>query len=230
MRMRRALALGGLALVLAALGAEGLIRVRAHARYGRYLDIYDLHHRLAVTNLLVPLPDLDVPFGNGTRVQTDERGFRSPPVAVPKLPGTLRLAFLGASSTFCSQVSCNERTWPHLVRVGVQERFPGLAVDHVNAGVTSYCLAESLQDFEQRVAAVEPDVVVICHAANDLAVDTHVLAEREGLAEPARRPGWLERHSLLWRLVRKNLAFQASQREGRGEGPKLACDLDALAA
>jgi len=229
MRARRTAGFGILALALALLGAEGLIRLRARARYGRYLDIYDLHERLP-SNLLVPLPYLDVPFGNGTRIQTDEHGFRSPPLAMPKPPGTLRLAFLGASTTFCSQVASNERTWPHLVRVALQEHYRELRIEHVNAGVTSYCVADSLQNFEERVAAVDPDVVVICQLANDLAVDTHALAESAGLAEPARTPGWLERTSLLVRLIRKNAAFQASQREGRGAGPKLASDMDALAA
>src|SRR5262245_48253258 len=110
MLSRRTIGFALLALLLALLGAEGLIRMRAHAKYGRYLDIYDLHERLP-TNLLVPLPNLDVVFGNGTRIRTDEHGFRSPPVAMPKPSGTLRLAFVGASTTFCSQVASNERTW-----------------------------------------------------------------------------------------------------------------------
>jgi lysophospholipase L1-like esterase len=230
MRSRTVLACAALALVLAPLGAEGLIRLRAHAKYGRYLDIYDLHHRLPETNLLVPLANLDVEFGAGTRVQTDEHGFRSSPVAVPKPARTLRLAFLGASTTFCSQVASNARTWPALVRDGLQERWPALAVECVNAGVTSYTILDSLQNLEQRVAAVEPDVIVIYDAANDLAVDTHALAEAAGLAEPARVPSWLERTSLLWRLIRKNRDFLAAQREGRGAGTKLRCDMEALAA
>src|SRR6185436_2389146 len=143
MKASRLLVFGALGLALALLGAEGLIRVRAHLRFGRYLDIYDLHHRLE-SGLLAPLPNLDTAFAGNTRVQTDERGFRSPPVRVPKPPRTLRLAFLGASTTFCSQVASNEKTWPRLVQLALQEQLPDVTVEHVNAGVTSYTLADSV--------------------------------------------------------------------------------------
>jgi len=229
MNGKKLLAFGIVVLAGAVLGAEGLARARAHARYGPYLDIYELHHRTP-TGLLVPLADLDLEFGGRCRIRTDEHGFRSAPVPVPKPPGTLRLAFLGSSTTFCAQASTNEKTWPSLVTAALQERFPDLVVDHVNAGVTSYCLADSIAGLEQRVAAVAPDVVVYYEAANELAVDTHVLAEAAGLAEPEHVPGWLERHSLLWMLVQKNRRFVDSQREGRGDGPKLQCDLERLAA
>lgn len=227
MKASRLIVFGALALAGALLGAEGLTRVRAHARFGDYLDVYEIHHRLP-SGLLVPLPDLDVAFAH-TRVRTDEHGFRSPPVALPKPPRTLRLAFLGASTTFCSQVSRNEKTWPSLVQLALAQRFPDVTVEHVNAGVTSYTLADSRQALEERVAAVEPDVIVFYEAANEIAVDTHALAEAAGMVGPAHRPGWLERVSLLWKLVRKNREFLASQREGRAQGPKLQCDWQALA-
>lgn len=225
---RKLALLGLVALIATLLLAEGIVRVRAHAKYGRYLDIYDIHERLP-TGLLVPLANLDVAFGEGTRVRTDEHGFRSPPVVMPKPPGTLRLAFLGASATFCSQVSCNEKTWPHLVQVELQKRFPDVAVEYVNAGVTSYKILDSLQSLEQRVAAVAPDVIVIYDAAADLAVDTHLLAEAAGLAEAPSSPGWVERTSLLWKLILKNREFLASQSAARSSEKKLQCDMDALA-
>ena len=221
--------LGLLAVAATPFLAEGLVRFRAHAKYGRYLDIYEVHERLPDTNLLVPLPNLDVSFGE-TRVQTDERGFRSPPVAMPKPPGTLRLAFLGASDTFCAQVRDNERTWPALVQRELATRFPEITVEHVNAGVTSHRVADSLAMLEQRVAVVAPDVVVVYAASADLAVDTRALAEAAGLVEPVREPGWLEHSSLLWRLVRKNRDFLENQRAGRSTDAKLQCDMDALAS
>ena len=228
MRPRRALLLAALALVGAALGAEGLIRLRAYARYGGLLDIYDLHHRTE-SGLLVPLPNLDVDFGTRTHVRTDEHGFRSPPVPMPKPLGTVRLAFLGASTTFCSQVPTNEHTWPALVGAELARRLDGVHVDFVNAGVTGYRLKDVRQMLDERVAPIEPDVIVFYEAANELAVDTHELAEAAGLAEPARPPSWLERLSLLYRLVRKNQAFLAAQDAGRGTEHKLDCDLEALA-
>jgi len=229
MKTRSLVVFGLAAVVLAGLGAEALVRGRAHARFGEYLDIYDLHERLPGSDLLVPLADLDTEFGGATHIVTDEHGFRSPPVPQPKPEGTLRLAFLGASTTFCSQARDAARTWPGLVAAELARRRPALRVDYVNAGVTSYLVADSALGLEERVAAVQPDVVVIYHAANDLAVDTHELAVVAGLAKPAGEPGWLEEHSLLYRLIRKNRRYQAAQAEGGSDGPKLDCDLEALA-
>jgi lysophospholipase L1-like esterase len=228
MRPARVLLLSSVALAAALLGAEGLIRMRAHARYGRQLDIYDLHQRLP-SGLLVPRASLDVPIGDGRHVRTDERGFRSPPVPLPKPPGTVRLAFLGSSTTFCSQVPSNDHTWPALVRAELAGRLAGLHVDYVNAGVTGHLLSDNQQDLSERVAAIEPDVIVIYQAANDLAADTQALAVAAGLVGPSEERGWLERHSLLFGLVRKNQAFLRSQEQGRGERGKLECDLEALA-
>ena len=218
--------------VLALVAAEVVIRVRAHAKYGRFLDVYDLYTRHEVehagrsASVLSLRPGLAVEFAGRSRIETDSRGFRSPEVAVPKPAGTVRLAFVGGSTTFCGQASSNERTWPHLVCEGLRDAFPGVRFDYVNAGVTGNRVEDSLLALEHRIRAVEPDVIVLYHAANDLATDTAELARAAGIAVPeeGRRDTLLERVSLLWKLVGKNRRFQAAQEQGRSPNAKLALD------
>ncbi len=227
--MKRFVLRAALVLALALLCAEGLIRYRAWRRFGPYLDVYDFHERMGGSGLLRPRPGLSITFARRSRIETDSRGFRSPELALPKPPGTVRLAFLGASTTFCGQASSNERTWPALVTAGLAARHPELAFDHANAGVTSLCVADSLVSLRERVRAVEPDVLVVYHAANDLALDTAALARAQGLTVGSDERSWLGGVSVLWRLVEKNRRYQAAQRAARGGGGALVWEPDVLA-
>ena len=227
--MKPFLARAALLVALALLAAEGLVRYRAWKRFGPYLDVYEFHERMPGTGLLRLQPDLSLTFARHSLIETDSRGFRSPELTLPKPPGTVRLAFLGASTTFCGQASTNERTWPALVTAGLAERFPEVRFDHANAGVTSLVVADSLLSLEHRVRAIEPDVLVVYEAANDLALDTERLARGQGLALERDEPSWLGRMSVLWRLIEKNVRYRAAQEMARAPGGELEWDPAALA-
>src|SRR5690606_6478759 len=70
----------------------------------------------------------------------------------------------------------------------------------------------------------DPDVVVITHAAKDLAADARALAVEARLVEEANGKGRLEEWSLLWRLARKNLWYHRSIERGRSAAGKLDYD------
>ena len=205
------------AILLGAVGlAEGLTRLRAHWRHGPHLDLYALFETDPASGLLRPPPHLDATFG-GAHLTTDSHGFRSPELAQPKSAGSLRLAFLGGSTTFCANVAEGERSWPALTTARLAQALPGTRVEHLNAGVTGWGVAESTRALAAHVAPLQPDVIVITHATNDMARDSEALARQQGVIDPATdgEPDALERWSLLWMLIRKNQRYQAAQRAGR---------------
>ena len=133
---------------------------------------------------------------------------------MPKAPGTIRLAFLGASTTFCAEVSGNDKVWPHLVTDDLRRAFPNVSFDYVNGAVPGYTVASSLKNLRHRVAPLRPDIIVIYHAANDLSGELRELAVSRGVIREARLEpqSWLSDHSLLWNLTEKNWrVFRAQQ-------------------
>lgn len=200
--------------------AEVLARWRAQLRYGDVQDVYELFEPVPGSDLLRPIPGLDTVFGGG-RVRIDSRGFRSPELAPEPVERSLRLAFLGGSTTFGSNLGDNTRTWPARATAALQDALPDHLVEHVNAGVTGYGVEHSTRALALRLGDVDPDVIVIYHATNDLARDSERLALEQGLVERDPEPGWLERHSFLWMLVRKNQRYLAAQAAGRATTAKL---------
>lgn len=220
-RHKIALALG--AFVVGLLALEGAVRVRHWLKTGSFGPIYEFAVDEA-SGLQIPLPG---PHG---RIVCDSRGFRSPEITSLKPEGTVRVAFLGGSTTFCAETSGNDATWPARVVAALRDARPGKPFDWVNASAAGYSVEQSLRNLTHRVAPLEPDVIVIYHGTNDLTKDTRALAAEKGLWQPdAGASDWLEEHSMLWELVKKNLLIR-----GRGEGPRaegtLEIDAEALAA
>lgn len=198
------------AILLLALLAEGAVRVRQWSRLGTLSSIGDLYRTDEGLGLRVLSPNTSV--GN---ITINSAGFRGPEISRPKAAGTFRIAFLGASTTFCAEVSGDAAVWPQLVADDLVRRFPGVTIDFVNGGVPGYSVAHSRKNLQHKIAALQPDLIVVYHATNDFSGEVRDLAEKAGLFVNGmgRNPGWLERHSLLWELVVKNLRVMAAQRE-----------------
>ena len=218
-RVQQALLLGCTSVVISvllALLAEGAVRVRQWIKYGSMGTVEDTYTTDAATGLRIPIPNL---ARGGIRINS--LGFRSPELAQPKPPDVIRVAFLGASTTYCAEVSSNEATWPHLVWQNLARQLPGVRFDYVNAGVPGYGYDAILRNLEVRVRALGPDVIVIYEASNDLSADTRELARQRGLFTAAHiQDSWLARHSLLWFLAEKNLRvnrLQASVDDATGK-------------
>jgi lysophospholipase L1-like esterase len=201
-----------------ALAAEGAVRIRQWLRVGRMGIQNDTFTIDPETGLRTPIPNL-VRGG----IAINSLGFRGPELAVPKPPDTVRLGFLGGSTTFCAEVSSNEATWPHLVWRSLTERFPAVRFDYVNAGVSGFDLAAIVRQFQARVQRLAPDVVVIYEATNDLAHDSRRLAAEQQLDVDGFEPGsWLARQSLLWFLIEKNLVIRRLQASLPSQSGKLS--------
>jgi lysophospholipase L1-like esterase len=212
-------------LALATLAAEGAVRLRQTLKYGSATTVEDLYRVDEKINLRVPLANLDT-----GRIRTNSLGFRGPEIAVPKPPGVIRLAFLGASTTWCGEVSGNEAVWPHLVAAGLEKRFPGAKFDYVNGAVPGYTMNASLRNLEHRVASLAPDVIVIYEATNDMSGELRELAVQQGLLRDTRfeEQSWLARHSVLWDLAQKNLRVLLAQHESRRNTGRLQVDAASL--
>lgn len=198
--------------------AEGILRLRQWKKYGVLgRSVAGRFTTDAQTGLRIPTP------GSATeRVRIDSRGFRSPELTDPRPPGSVRLAFLGASTTFCAHATSNERTWPHLVWRALQDAHPAVPIDYVNAAVRGYTLPSSLLNLELRVKALSPDIIVIYHAQNDLAVDSRRLARQAGIYKGAGDDtDWLSKLSLTWYLLKKNVQITLREQKARQPGAQL---------
>jgi len=200
---------------------EGIVRLRHWLRYGNLWSVEETFHIDGATGLRIPTP-------NTVRghVRINSLGFRSPELTVPKPPSTIRLAFLGGSTTYCAEVSSNEATWPHLVWQRLQGAFRDTPVDYVNAGVPGYGLDSLLRNLEHRVRPLQPEVIVIYEATNDLSFDTYELAKSRGLVfmRPDESRSWLSQHSFLWFLIVKNLTILKRQASADIGADKLTFD------
>jgi lysophospholipase L1-like esterase len=196
--------------------AEVALRVRQTIRYGTHATVEEYYRT-------DPKLGLRVPIANTAKghISINSLGFRGPEIALPKPAGTVRLAFLGASTTWCGEVSSNEHVWPHIVTASVAAAFPQAKFDYVNGGVPGYTVASSMKNLLLRVAPLQPDVIVIYEGLNDLSGELREVAVRQGVTSDPKpqQLSWPSRYSLLWNLAEKNLLILASQRAAaRNEG------------
>jgi len=207
--------------------AELAVRVRQHIKFGSLLRIEDTYTVDAKSGLRIP-----VPGGSFGGIRINSLGFRRPQLKVPKPASTVRIAFLGSSTTYCAEVSSNENAWPHLVAQALHAHWSGSTVDYVNAGVPGYSVATSLQNLKSRVAPLDPDIIVIYEGHNDLSGNSFHLALKQGLVtgQTEQNLSWPARYSLLWYLVQKNLRIVSQQRTARATEAKLRFNKEDLTA
>lgn len=213
-------------LLLGLVALEGALRVRQYVRYGTTASTVFRWQVDPATSLRLPKP------GQRTeRLTTNSLGLRGEEVRVPKPEGVLRIAFLGASTTFCAEAGPDEATWPALVVEGLRQRYPDREFDFVNAGVSGFTVEHSLRLFEHTVGPLEPDVVLVLHATNDLSLDTRRLAAAAGLSElSGEEESFLARHWLSFGLVQKNLRARHRAARARAGLDRLQYDPAPLAA
>ena len=209
------------AILIALVAAEVATRLLQRAKHGTVATIerqYTIDPRLS---LRVPIANL-----RAGPIETNSLGFRGPEIRVPKPSGTVRIAFLGASTTWCAEVSGNDATWPSLVADDLRNRFGGADVDFVNGGVPGYTARSSLKNLELRVAPLEPDIIVIYHATNDMSAELRALAAARGLTRQAQpeAPSWLASRFLLWDLAEKNWRIWLAQRKAEANVDRLEVD------
>ena len=214
---RRKLLYTAVLFVAAVLLCESALRVRAWIRYGSWqtslrdpMIQYD-----PAADLFVPTPGFQSEGGR-LNVRINSLGFRGDEFSREKPPNTLRIAVLGASTTFNIEVSSNHATWPHRLQEKLRAASPGMNIEVINASLGGYVSADNLKNLRHRVLPLSPDLVIYYEGNNEIVSDTRDLALREGLIESGGRSRLvraLSSVSLMFDLAHKNLIILA---QGRG--------------
>lgn len=220
-------ALTVIALVVVLLLAELTIRIRQAAKYGSVTAVEEFYTLDPHSGLRIPRAG----FSDG-HISINSLGFRGPEIAAEKPAGTVRLAFLGASTTISHEVSGNEFVWPHLATASLSQAFPKARFDYVNGGVSGYTVNSSFKNLEYRIAPLRPDVIIIYHATNDMSGELRELALAQGLIAEGgfQEFSWPGRYSVLWNLVEKNLRVMAAERISLENRDRLVFDPPRLGA
>lgn len=118
-------------------------------------------------------------------------GFRGDEFSVQKPAGTFRIVALGASTTEGSQ--SNLETYPHFLQKELQKRYPGRAIEVLNAGHHGQGIDDLLEIMKQRVVPLKPDLVLFYEGNNDIGWADYVKADPScnlGTCWLNAYPGW----------------------------------------
>lgn len=94
-------------------------------------------------------------------------GYRSDEIVLPKPEGTLRIVCMGGSTTYSTGVKDNKMAYPALLEKELKDRDYS-NVEVINSGVGAWTSWESLINFEFRILDLEPDIIIVYHAVNDI--------------------------------------------------------------
>lgn len=142
----------------------------------------------------------------GTPVAINSYGLRGPEVSVPKPPHTVRVLVAGDSITFGYGIPV-ESTYPKVLeRLLNGNAAPGKTYEVLNGGALGGSLSDYYYFLNQRASTLQPDIVIIGVALNDILVYSSSGAVSEEGAEwqghrmPATRRlnQFLLRHSHLY--------------------------------
>jgi hypothetical protein len=205
--------------------AEGSLRAIQLLRFGMLWSV-----ERSSNFFIDPATGLRFPRPNTVqgRIRINSRSFRSPEIVVPKPGGTVRLAFLGSSTTYDPYVD-NESTWASLTVAYLGRAFPACRFDYVNAGLPGISTRRMLTHWEHNVAPTDPDIAVVL--PGDISFDAEALAQAKKVHSGVHhQESWLARHSLLWSKVEKNVEIIRLQRTARMAQGKLKFEPRELSA
>jgi len=211
-----------LTLILVAIAELG-IRTRMYVKYGTFMG-FEIKALDAETGLRLPKAN----YVSGP-VRINSLGFRSPELVSPKADNTVRMAFLGGSTTFCQEVSSNDMVWPAILTSELNQSNATQNFEHINASVTGFTLQKSLINLKHRVAGHQPDIVFIYHATNDISFNARMLASKNsGQSQLSQETSpWLQKLldvSLMAELIDKNIKVKRNQSQASNSSQKTEYD------
>jgi hypothetical protein len=203
---------------------EALLRFAQRGQFGTaaHVERSVQFYRDQQTGLRLPVPN-----STQGKIRINSLGFRSPEIAVPKPPGTVRLAFLGSSITYDPYVD-NTSTWPHLVTQAIQAAYPTCRVDYINAGVPGFSSPRIFLYYLVYVSKLEPDIVVLLPTDTSVALSNLARRKHVHTGLPVQ-PSWLAQHSELWATLEKNMQVIKLQRAAFFPQDKLTFTYEELA-
>ncbi len=172
----------------------------------------------------------------GKRATFNSLGYRSPERPLSKAPGTFRIVCEGGSTTFDTQADTDEATWPWRLEemLSESEAESDSNIEVWNAGFPTWTSLENLISLLIRDVDLQPDLVILYQAYNDLQPGAHTPFDREyveGHAEYSRlalglslsKPSWINRSVMIEALRKRMLP-------PRPTSPALASGLEMLGA
>lgn len=99
-------------------------------------------------------------------LETNRFGFRGPEISIPKPPHITRILFLGDSVTFGLRLEYRQ-TFPYQVGA-ILNRETDIRYETINAGIPGYSTWQEYLLYEQTLAQLQPDIVVLTFVLNDV--------------------------------------------------------------
>ena len=172
------------------------------------------------SGLRVPYPDQVL-----GRVHINSLGFRGPELPEAKPPHTLRIAFLGSSTTYDGDVA-EGRNWPEVAARELRASLRGCGLDFINAGLPGFSTRHMEEYWRSRVRSLGVDVVVVL--PGDMTADVQGAARESGFGSAELKRSWFSQYSLLWQKIEKNAAIERARRVAFREEGKFQPDFEKL--
>jgi hypothetical protein len=172
------------------------------------------------------LPNVTTPTG----LVTDQIGWRGPPIAEPRAPNTIRIVFVGASTTVDAHhlpFSYPEYI-DHWLNLWAKSKKLDLRFEALNAGRESIASQDIAEVVRHEVLPLRPDLVVYYEGHNQFWLPTVIptLPHDGTILKPTLKietpPAWLlvaTRFSALARRIQAAIGYTGSNLDGR-EWPK----------
>ncbi|MBN8592349.1 MAG: SGNH/GDSL hydrolase family protein [Anaerolineae bacterium] len=161
---------GGLTLLIVFLflGLEGLLRLYFSVlgdETNRIRYVLSTEEINQLPSEVIPLPGVD--YGMSANQSGRNRlGWRGPEIDLPKPENRFRIVAMGASTTY--GFTPPDESYPAWLERTLREQFNLTHVEVINAGVIGYTTFNSLVSLPTRVLELEPDLVIIYDATNDV--------------------------------------------------------------
>lgn len=145
-------------------------------------------------------------------MSTNSLGLRGREIARVKPPGTVRIACIGASTTYSDGATTDSHAYPALVESALRYHYAGepFGIEVLNCGVNAYESMQVLMYYETTILDYDPDIVLVLTGINDAVLQAQSIRFQSDYAGVRRTfgpppPLWWE-HSPLLSLVFKRRA------------------------
>lgn len=158
--------------VLLMVALEFALQVRSHFRQGQSVfNLLTNQTRYVVDSALgvKTLRPSSSLIGSTMRIDTNAFGLRSPDIPLERVPGSFRMAVVGASSVMGEMAASNEATFSYILENKLRSDYGNARIDVINAGISGHRLADQRRMIESVVLAHEPDLIVMYSGFNDFA-------------------------------------------------------------
>ncbi len=137
-------------------------------------------------------------FAVDENYQTNNFGFRSADIQVPKPDGVLRVVCIGGSTT--EEGPTNDTTYPAILQALLRERYGTDRIEVVNAGISGMNAREVAEHLDNYLE-LDPDILIEYNFVNDAGAVLNELASRSGfLARVATASVFLNTNLGHWLL------------------------------